>query len=140
VRFATLLWTVLGAFLSFAVGGWVAGKIAGTRWSEPAMLHGALSWLVALPLLVVLLGQGAGSAFGGWYGGLMGAPAWAVLPSAMPPSPDVATIAQNEARAAVAAVLLGMMGAVIGGWMASGEPMTWTYDRRARAVPRRTLM
>lgn len=141
VNFGTLFWTVLGAFLAFAVGGWVAGKIAGTRWSEPAMLHGALSWLVALPLLIVLLGQGAGSAFGGWYGGLIGAPAWAVLPSAAPPSPEAATIAQNEARAAVAAVLLGLMGAVIGGWLASGEPMTFTYYRqRPRTVPRRNPM
>jgi hypothetical protein len=31
--------------------------------------------------------------------------------------------------AAVTALLLGLVGGVIGGWMASGEPMTFTYYR-----------
>src|SRR5438045_249508 len=35
-----LIFSVVGAFISFVVGGWVAGKIAGLRRSEPGMLHG----------------------------------------------------------------------------------------------------
>jgi len=46
-----LIFAVCGAFFSFVAGGWIAGKIAGILRSEPAMLHGAIVWLVAVPLL-----------------------------------------------------------------------------------------
>src|SRR5690242_13605170 len=57
----TLIFSVVGAFLAFAAGGWIAGKVAGFRRSEPAMLHGAIVWLVAVPLLLLLISLGAGS-------------------------------------------------------------------------------
>jgi hypothetical protein len=38
---------------------------------------------------------------------------------------------RNAAIGAATALLIGLIGSVIGGWMASGEPMTLTY-RRAR--------
>src|SRR5262245_26377944 len=66
----TLAFSVFAAFLSFVIGGWIAGKIAGILRSEPAMLHGAIVWLVAVPILVVLAALGAGGYFGGWYAGL----------------------------------------------------------------------
>ncbi len=44
--FGSLILSVLGAFLAFSVGGWVAGRISGYRWSEPDVLHGAIAWLV----------------------------------------------------------------------------------------------
>jgi hypothetical protein len=121
-----LAFSVFGAFLSFAVGGWVAGKIAGIRRSEPAMLHGAIVWLVALPILLVLVAIGGGGLLGAWYGGLGGMPVWAAPPAA---DPNAAAVARNGALGAVTAILLGLMGGVIGGWMASGEPMTLTYYR-----------
>jgi hypothetical protein len=43
---------------------------------------------------------------------------------------DVAAAVRNTALANVAALLLGLVGGVLGGWMASGEPMSWTYYRR----------
>jgi hypothetical protein len=69
-----LILAVFGAFIAFVVGGWVAGKIAGLQRSEPAMLHSAIAWLVAVPLLMVLATLGAGSFFAGWFGGLAGMP------------------------------------------------------------------
>ena len=39
------------------------------------MLHGAIVWLLAVPLLVAAAAFGAGGFFGGWYGGLAGTPA-----------------------------------------------------------------
>jgi hypothetical protein len=124
----TVVWSILGSFLSFVVGGWVAASIAGIRRAEPAMLHGAITWLIALPLLIVLVGIGAGNAFGGWYGGLAGTPAW-VAPSGAPPNPQAAIIARNAALAGVTAILLGLMGSVIGGWMGSGEQMSLASGR-----------
>ncbi|HLJ61450.1 MAG TPA: hypothetical protein VKZ50_17130 [bacterium] len=132
-----LVFAIFGAFLSAALGGWVAGKIAGIRRSEPAMLHGALTWLVTVPLLLLFLSLGAGNAFGGWYGALMGSPTW-VLSAVTATDPNAAMVARNGALAAVTGLLVGLMGSVVGGWLASGEPMTFTYYRTRDTRPRPT--
>lgn len=119
---------VCAAFFAFVIGGWVAGKITGARHSEPAILHGAIAWLIATPLLVLLLSLGAGGAFGGWYGGLVTSPFGAA--AATQPSPDAV---RATALAAMTALLVGLIGSVIGGWMASGEPMTFTHHRKRNA-------
>ena len=162
----TLIFSVCGAFFSFVVGGWVAGKVAGILHSEPAMLHGAFVWLLAVPILVLAAGLGASSLFGGWFAGLSVAPAAFVDCGAAPfvrPDPlsaastpeEVATYREqqaeyvrnvkqwnedtpkatrNSALGAVTALLLGLMGAVIGGWMASGEPMNFSHYRTRTPV------
>jgi hypothetical protein len=123
-----LIFSVAGAFFSFVVGGWVAGKIAGLRFAETAALHGTIVWLVTLPALLVLVAFGAGSFFGGWYGGLAGTPVWATS-STVTADPSAAMAARNSALGAVTALLIGLIGSLIGGWMASGEPMSLTYRR-----------
>jgi hypothetical protein len=165
VGFAALAYSVFSAFLAAVGGGWVAGKVAGIRRSEPAMCHGAIAWLMTVPILIVLASLGAGSYFGGWYGGLSGSPSWAsnnTAPFERPERVD-ATASQaeraqyaadraeydakvkewreatpratrNAALGAVTALLLGLVGSVIGGWMASGEPMTLTYYRTRDAL------
>jgi len=164
VGLSTLAFSVFSAFLAFVIGGWVAGKIAGILRSEPAMLHGAIVWLAAVPVLVVLASLGASSYLGGWHAGLAGTPAGAA-PAAAPferpePMPSNATdtertrymaeitayqdqvkrwkgdtpkAVRNSALGALSALLLGLMGSVVGGWMASGEPMTLTYHRTRSA-------
>lgn len=156
IKLAAMALSVVGAFLAFALGGWVAGKIAGILRSEPAMLHGAIVWLVAVPFLLFFASMGAGSFFGGWYGGLAGTPAWAATtPAPEQPAPlaanataeqraaheaavrnweqnnpeRVGRATRNAALTALTALLLGLIGSVIGGWMASGEPMTFTHYR-----------
>src|SRR6266850_7818243 len=64
-----LIFSVFSAFFAFVIGGWITGKIAGILRSEPAMLHGAVSWCVAVPLLVALAAVGASSYVGGWLRG-----------------------------------------------------------------------
>jgi hypothetical protein len=123
-----LIFSVAGAFFSFVVGGWVTAKIAGLRFAETAALHGTIVWLVALPVLLMLAAFGAGSFFGGWYGGLAGTPVWATS-STVTADPNVAMAARNSALGAVTALLIGLIGSLIGGWMASGEPMSLTYRR-----------
>jgi uncharacterized membrane protein YeaQ/YmgE (transglycosylase-associated protein family) len=148
----TLIFSVVGAFVSFVVGGWVAGKIAGILHAEPAMLHGAIVWLVTIPIFLALASLGAGNYFGGWHGGLAGTPAWSTPAAAtIYAAPDAdasqtekdlyrndpveyqrymaAKVARNSALGAVTALLLGLVGSVIGGWMACGEPMTFTHYR-----------
>jgi len=127
-----LIFSVCGAFFSFVVGGWATGKILGARTAEPAMLHGALAWLVAVPLLVGMASLGAAGFLGAWYAALAGTPLWA--PGAMAVDPHAAAMARSGALGAVSALLLSLIGAVIGGWMASGEPMTLTYYRARTAL------
>lgn len=127
---------VVGSFFTFVIGGWVAAKIAGTRLAEPAILHGVIAWLAALPLLTALLALGAGNAYGGWYGGVVGSSPL-LNAAAATSSPDAV---RNTALAALTTILIGLMGAVIGGWMACGEPMTFTHHlkRNALATTERT--
>jgi hypothetical protein len=129
VKLMTTAFNIGGAFFAFVVGGWVAARIAGLRRAEPAMLHGAVTWLVTVPILLLFAAYGAAGHFGGWYVGLAGTPVWSS--TALPPvTPEAAAAMRNSAMAAVIALLLGVVGSVLGGWMASGEPMSWTYYRR----------
>jgi len=86
-----LIFSVAGSFLAFVVGGWVCARIAGIRRSEPAMLHGAVAWLVTLPVVLILLAVGAGSFMGGWQSGLVGRPAWGSAPAVPFQKPDAPT-------------------------------------------------
>lgn len=136
LRLVSLIFSIGGAFFAFVAGGWTAARIAGIRRSEPAILHGAIVWLLTLPLLLVLAAVGASALFGGWYGGLAGMPSWA--PATTSPDPELATATRNNALATAVALLLGLVGGVIGGWMASGEPMTFThYRKRERLLDER---
>src|SRR5881409_2040017 len=111
VRLITLIFNIGGAFFAFVVGGWVAARIAGFRRAEPAILHGAIAWLVTLPMLMLLAATGTLANYGGWLGSLSGF------------------------HATLTGVLVGLMGSVIGGWMGSGEPMMLTYYRRRGQAP-----
>jgi hypothetical protein len=127
-----LVLSVCGAFFAFVVGGWAAGKILGSRHAESSMLHGAIAWLVTIPFLLVLASLGAAGYFGVWYYGLAGTPVW-VTPAVVADPEAAAVLARNGALAALTALLLGLVGSVLGGWMASGEPMTFTYYRTRAA-------
>ena len=138
VRLVTVVFSIGGAFFAFVAGGWAAARIAGIRRSEPAILHGAIVWLLVLPLLLGFAALGASAHFGGWYAGLAGSPSW-VAPQPTP-DPELAAATRNNAVATAIALLVGLVGGVIGGWLASGEPMTLTHHRKrdALAAARRT--
>jgi hypothetical protein len=131
-----LVAAVCGAFFAFVAAGWVASRIAGIRTAETGALHGALAWLVAVPLLLVLAALGAGSLFGVWYSGLAGTPAWAAAPAAT--APAAAELAREAAGGALTALLIGLVGAVLGGWLGTGESMN-PYDYRDRARARSAM-
>jgi hypothetical protein len=146
----SLVCSIFGTFFSFAAAGWIAGQIAGFRKAEPCMLHGACAWLLTVPILAYLAASGAGAMFGGWLSGLSpNHPGWNARPTvsivADPASADrsarviateaqIAAAARNTALGVAAALLMGLMGAVLGGWMSSGEPMTFTYYK-TRGAP-----
>jgi len=130
VRLTTVLFSICGAFFAYVLGGWVAARVAGIRRSEPAMLHGLVAFLVTVPIMLMLGAWGAAGHFG-WYGGLGGTPIYAAN-AAMSAATDAtaAQAARNTALTTVVSLLLGIVGSVLGGWMASGEPMSLTYYRR----------
>ena len=130
VRLTTVLFSIGGAFFAYVLGGWVAARVAGIRRSEPAMLHGVVAFLVTVPIMLLLGAWGAAGHFG-WYGGLGGTPLYAAT-AAMSAATDAtaAQAARNTALTTVVSLLLGVVGSVLGGWMASGEPMSLTYYRR----------
>jgi hypothetical protein len=126
----SLIFAVCGAFLSFVVGGWVAGRMTGFLRAEPTILHGAIAWLLGASLMVAVAATGA-TPFGPWHRGVIAIrpPTALTTPTATPADPDAARAARNTALGGVAALLLGLAGATVGGWMASGEPMTFTHYR-----------
>jgi hypothetical protein len=125
LRMIAVAFNIAGAFFAFVIGGWVTAQVAGIQRAEPAMLHGAIVWLVGVAMIVALAGMGAASYFGTWYGGL--APA---AVRAVPFDPEVARVMRNAAFGTVMGLLVGLMGGVLGGWLASGEPMSIRYYRR----------
>jgi len=169
-----LTWTavgvgICGTFFSFVIGGWIAGKIAGTLKSEHAMLHGAIVFLVAVPLMAVADLVGAGGLAGSWIGSLAGAAGLNAMTTAVAPfekPEDPGASASDEAKQeytksleeykanvkqwkeetpkavrngaifSVTAMMLALVGSVIGGWMASGEPMTFTHHVHRRHLAR----
>jgi hypothetical protein len=166
IGFGALVFSVAASFFAFVAGGWIAGRIAGTLRSEPAMLHGGIVWLVTLPVLMLAAALGAGSYLGAWNTGLAGTPVWAAAPTAPFVRPDLPLagaaeadiiryradmaeyqknlkqwkddspkVARNSALTAITALLLGLVGAVLGGWLASGEPMSITYYRTRTSRP-----
>ena len=121
---------MFGSFLSFVLGGWAAARVTGTRRAETAMLHGAIAWLVTVPGLLFFAALGAGGYLGTWYGGLAAPPAWAPQATPMVESAAAALAARNAALGALTAILLGLVGSVVGGWMGSGERMSLNYSNR----------
>src|SRR5262245_11457359 len=55
----SLIFAVCGAFLSFVVGGWVAGRMTGFVRAEPTILHGAIAWLLGASLMLAVGAAGA---------------------------------------------------------------------------------
>jgi hypothetical protein len=167
MSFWMLAYSVFSSFLVFVVGGWVAGRTAGALRSEPAILHGVIAWLIAVPLLVVLIGLGAGHALGAWHAGLIGSTAQDAQVPFDKPEPlrpgateeewkvyraelndyrmrvelwreDTPKVTRNAALGAITALLLGLMGSVVGGWMASGEAMTFEHHHQRKKAERLT--
>ena len=90
---------------------------------------GAIAWLVTVPGLLFFAALGSGGYLGAWYGGLAGPAAWA--PQASPAADNAAALlaARNAALGSLTALLLGLAGSVVGGWLGTGERMTLNFSK-----------
>lgn len=126
-----LAYAVFASFFAFVIGGWVTARIAGIRRAEPAILHAAIAFLVATVVLVGMASFG-GAVFNGWYASLAPTPV-VPTPTGQPVDPNAARAAAAGATAAAVAILVGLAGSVVGGWMGSGERMDFSFYERDRA-------
>src|SRR5256885_14381042 len=124
VPLVTIAFSVFGAFLASAIGAWVAGRMSGARLAEPAILHGVVAWLVLMGIVITLAAlAGAHTFAGGYLGNLTppGAPSPAAGGAPAATDPNAAIAIRNAAIGSVLGILIGLMGAGVGAWVASGE-------------------
>ena len=129
-----LAYAVFAAFLAFVIGGWITARVAGIARAEPAALHGAITFLVATFILLALAAFG-GTVYNQWYASLAPSPAVPAQPG-QPADPAAAKAAAAGATAAAVALLIGLAGSVIGGWMGSGQRMDFSFMREREIRPR----
>ncbi|HEX6512791.1 MAG TPA: hypothetical protein VF157_10860 [Chloroflexota bacterium] len=120
---AALIYGVVSGLVAFFLGGFMSVKMAGIAELESGLLHGALTWLLALPILLALGALGAGHFFGNFSIALVAPPVWLPPPSPATGSVDPAAAAavRDVAVSALFAVMMGLLGGLIGGWMATEE-------------------
>lgn len=121
VPFATIAFSVFGAFLASALGAWVAGRMSGARLAEPAILHGVTAWLVLMGIVMTFAALAGGNSFAGGYLGNLTPPGAPTPAGAGAVDPNAALAIRNAAVGSVLGILIGLMGAVVGAWIASGE-------------------
>jgi hypothetical protein len=136
VPLVTIAFSVFGAFLASAIGAWVAGRMSGARLAEPAILHGVVAWLVLMGIVMALAAMtGAHTFAGGYLGNLTPPGAPAPTGAGGGPAvvdPNAALAIRNAAIGSVLGILIGLMGAVVGAWIASGERLdSLAHYRRA---------
>jgi hypothetical protein len=143
------IWAGIAGILSFLLGGYVVGRTAALFNRGWGALNGALVFMLAVPLILWLAGQGLGTVFGS-LGTLSGALASnpGVAQAAQGAAGQAQAAAQNVqpvdvARAAEAArntawgtlagSLLGLAASAFGGWLGTRHP---TATERTHRVVR----
>jgi len=46
------VWTTLGALVALFIGGWIAGRLAGTAEKFETTLHGVVTWAVVTMIVL----------------------------------------------------------------------------------------
>ncbi len=123
IGMAVGIWAAVSAFLSFLIGGWVAGKTAGVATLGNALLNGFLVGGTVLVIILWAAAAGVGNIFG-LIGGSAGGIVHAGIsnPDALRSALNGAPGGQIQSDAGMAAwwvlgaTIVGLMAATIGGW------------------------
>jgi hypothetical protein len=144
------IWAAMAGIVSFLLGGYVAGRTAAVFNRGWGALNGALVFMLAVPLILWLAGQGLGTMLGS-LGNVSGAlasnpgvtqaaqgaagQAQAAAQNVQPS--DVARAAEaarNTAWGALAGSLVALAASTLGGWLGTRHPTA--TERTARRVVR----
>ena len=142
------IWAAVSGVLSFLIGGYVAGRTAAIFRRNWGMLNGALVFMLAVPLILWLAGQGLGTVLGS-LGNLSGAlasnpgAAQAAQSAAAQAQASAQTIqpvdvaraaegARNTAWGTLLGTLLGLGASALGGFLGTRQPTT--TERTTRRV------
>jgi len=132
------VWAAVSAGLAFLLGGYAASRTAGLRDRRWGSWHGALVFMLAVPVLFWLAAQGLGAVLGGlsayagaFAPGYLADPARAAAPGVSPSEVlSAAAAARNAAWTAFVIVLLGLGGGALGGYMGVHYTLTHPDQRR----------
>ncbi len=132
------VWGAISAILSFLLGGYVAGRTAAVFDRGWGALNGALVFLLAVPVILLLAGQGLGTVLGVLGNYVSGLSVnlnqvQQALPNTAPNATpqEIATAAENARNGAwgtLLGLLLGLGAAALGG--ALGTRRDLEVDRR----------
>jgi hypothetical protein len=130
----SMAWAAISAFLSFLVGGFVAGRAGAVFNRGIGALNGMLVFVVAVPVTLWLAGQGAGAIVGGLAGFLGELNVAVRVP---PPS----TIDQTEVIRIMQAIRNGAWGVLIAlGFGLLAASIGGALGTRTRAQVERTTL
>lgn len=92
------IWYVVTSLLSLFLGGWVAGRLAGTPRLFDGLIHGVLTWCLVTLLTVYFLTTTIGSIIGG-VGSLLGGIVKTAGSAVASAGPAVGNMIQNQLQA-----------------------------------------
>jgi hypothetical protein len=136
------IWAGISGILSFLLGGYVAARLAHLLDRNWGALHGALVFMLALPIALWLAGQGLGAMLGTvgnvanglsvGAGQATGAAQNAAAQAQANPTAvgDSAAALRNTLWGALAGSLLGLGSSALGGWLGAHHLLSQTDDRR----------
>jgi hypothetical protein len=111
------IWAAISGIVAFALGGYVTGRTASLFNRGWGALNGALVFMLAVPLILWLAGQGLGTVLGS-LGNLSGA---------LASNPNAAQAARNTAWGTLAGSLVAVAASSVGGWLGTRHPAAHTH-------------
>ncbi|RAL24796.1 hypothetical protein DL240_00875 [Lujinxingia litoralis] len=63
----TAIWWTISALISLFFGGWVAGRLSGVHHRQESLLHGVVTWAVAMVSMFFVVTTAVGSVIGGAF-------------------------------------------------------------------------
>ena len=134
------IWAGVSGILSFLLGGYVAARLANLLDRNWGAMHGALVFMLALPIALWLAGQGLGALLGtvgnvtGGLGVGAGQAAGAVQSGAAQAQAnpaavgDAASALRNTMWGALIGSLLGLGASALGGWLGAHHLLSQRDD------------
>jgi len=126
---ATAIWGAVSAIISFFLGGFVAGRTASVFSRGWGSLNGAMVFLICVPVMLWLAGQGLGTLMG-TFSGYAGDMANHAQNTAQTPAQAAQTAEQirNGAWGSLLAAIVGLIASALGGAAGTRHHVEMDYE------------